>query len=395
MLDTLPKTEDRYRGRARLMGPLATSIQISRSFSDPTLERLSQVQIDWAERFKDLHGKAVGLISLGAIATNAGNYASAFERFEAAERLIEDLPKKTIRSGFYRARGPAHLFSGDFQASNRDFRLSIEMYDQEGASRNAGGDTKVACLAMGAVALSLLGQFDQALEFNTQASELATEIGDPASLAFASSGQAFFYNSVGLTDECLNTLDMQKQLIEDYGLTFWRHWESAYRGRALLIADDLDPATAHLRQSLVIARSLGLKMGMTQIMGWLVEAQMRQGRFAEAGELLTQARTEAVERGEMVEMSNLLRLSGDLARQEGAENTEPLLALYRDAHALAQKQGAKDAELKAATALAEILHQTGEPAAAMEVLGRSIDSTLEGRDLPPYQAATTLLAELS
>ncbi len=394
-LDTLAKTEDRYRGRARLMGALSSSVQISRSFSDPTLERLTRIHIDWAERFEDNYGKAVNLIGLGGIAENVGNFPEAFACFDHAEAIISRLPKQTIQAGFYRARGVAHLMSGDLRRGQADFHDGIVAYDEHGSGQMVGGDTKIACLAMGSLALALLGRFDQALSDSDNAVRLAREGRDPASLAFGVTARAFALNSVDEPALSLPFIDELRHLLGEYGMSFWRHWEGAYRGRALLLAGEHEEAVRVLRDSVATARRHGLDMCITMIMRWLADGCLATGKNREAGKLLAEAQAEISRRGEGIDEVAVLRASGDLKLATDRGEIDAALEIYHQALEMARRQGAKQSELDVAMALARLLGDEGRRPEAVDILTATYGGFTEGHTSKPLMAARTLLARLA
>ena len=67
---------------------------------------------------------------------------------------------------------------------------------------------------------------------------------------------------------------------------------------------------------------------------------------------------------------------------------------YRDAIAVAQRQRARSLELRAATALAQLLQGQGRSAEALQVLAPIYDWFTEGLDTADLRTAKTLLDEL-
>lgn len=93
-------------------------------------------------------------------------------------------------------------------------------------------------------------------------------------------------------------------------------------------------------------------------------------------------------------LAYLLQLSGDLAQIHPAtgNNAEER---YHEAMALAQQQGAKSLELRAAGRLAQLWHTQGKTAAAYQLLAPIYNWFTEGFDTPDLIAARRLLDELA
>jgi DNA-binding SARP family transcriptional activator len=92
-------------------------------------------------------------------------------------------------------------------------------------------------------------------------------------------------------------------------------------------------------------------------------------------------------------LAYLLQLSGDLAQSHLTTHNDAE-GYYHDAMALAQQQGAKSLELRAASRLARLWHTQGKTAAAHQLLAPIYGWFTEGFDTPDLLAAQQLLAEL-
>ena len=138
-------------------------------------------------------------------------------------------------------------------------------------------------------------------------------------------------------------------------------------------------------------------------MGWMF-APMWFGILGEAALAANEVEIalEAVERG--IAYSNetmnrywlayLLQLSGDLAQFHTATRNDAE-GCYHDAMALAQQQGAKSLELRAAGRLARLWHTQGKTAAAAQLLAPIYNWFTEGFDTPDLIAARQLLDTLT
>ena len=91
-------------------------------------------------------------------------------------------------------------------------------------------------------------------------------------------------------------------------------------------------------------------------------------------------------------LAETLRLRGDLLAQTGDRMAAE--ASYRDGIALAQRQDAKLFELRAATSLARLWREQGQPAAARDLLAPVYGWFTEGFDAPDLKEAKALLDQL-
>ena len=137
-------------------------------------------------------------------------------------------------------------------------------------------------------------------------------------------------------------------------------------------------------------RAIQQTLGTRYALSLLVEAQVRSGAIAEARAVLEEGLAASSE--ERIEKSALLHLRAELLAREGSPEAE---ASFREAIALARRQGAKMYELRATTSLARWLTKGGRVAEARRMLARLYASFTEGFDTRDLVEAKALLEELA
>ena len=149
-----------------------------------------------------------------------------------------------------------------------------------------------------------------------------------------------------------------------------------------------------MREGVEGTRATGAEMGLPYFMALLGEALGKAGKpEAGLGEI-ERALATAHQRGARFQISEVLRLKGELLMMVAQSNRAQAQACYREAIVVADKQGAKLPKLRAATSLARLLMHKGEAANARSVLQPAYDAVTEGRDTPVLEGAAALLAEL-
>jgi predicted ATPase len=134
-------------------------------------------------------------------------------------------------------------------------------------------------------------------------------------------------------------------------------------------------------------------MHKTVLLTWLAEVYATRGQSVEAQNCLAEA-AQIVETTEerLFEAELLHRVPGDLLSsvgdRAGAEQH------YRQAIAVAERQGAKLLQLRASTSLARLWRDQGKRAEARDLLGPIYDWFTEGFDAPDLKDAKALLDEL-
>ena len=148
---------------------------------------------------------------------------------------------------------------------------------------------------------------------------------------------------------------------------------------------------ALIRRGIAGLREIGTRMGITQTMARLAEAQGLEGNIPEA--------LESIEIGlqalpdEVVFRPEMLRLRGELRLMQG--DAKLAEADFREAVALAQSMSAKAWELRATTSLARLLDKQGNRDEARTMLAAIYNWFTEGFDTADLKDAKALVDQFS
>jgi hypothetical protein len=103
----------------------------------------------------------------------------------------------------------------------------------------------------------------------------------------------------------------------------------------------------------------------------------------------------ANQHGENFQLSEMLRLKGDLLTTLPKSRLNEAKVCYQQALQVADRQGARLPKLRAAASLARLLARRRQPAQARAVLQPPYEAIGEGLELADVKAAASLLAELA
>lgn len=149
-----------------------------------------------------------------------------------------------------------------------------------------------------------------------------------------------------------------------------------------------------MRDGLAEISATGAEMGLPYFLALLGEALGKAGEpdagLVEVDRALSMAN---LLRGHF-QLSEMLRLRGDLLAMLSKSRLHEAEACFREALEVADRQGAKLPKLQAATSFARLLASKGEIAQARALLQPAYDAITEGRDLTDLKAAAALLAQL-
>jgi predicted ATPase len=164
------------------------------------------------------------------------------------------------------------------------------------------------------------------------------------------------------------------------GVIGWARAQLGYTGEGVSL----------IRQALAGLADRGARVGNTDVLTRLAEAQALNGAIREALDTIEAALAANPE--ELVFRPNTLRYRGDLRLKLG--QSELAEVDLRDAIAMAQKMSAKSWELLAAISLARILQTRRNADAARNLLAPIYGSFTEGFHTPVLQEAKALLDDL-
>jgi len=192
--------------------------------------------------------------------------------------------------------------------------------------------------------------------------------------------------------ELLQYADEALALATERGFAFWRAWAQMARGWCVAALGDTDEGISQLTAGLASIHVTGCILGRPTALTRLADAYRLAGQPQVGLSHLAEARRLAETTQERWVEAEMLRLQGDLlilAGDGAAAETS-----FRDAVALARRQGGKLWELRAATSLARLWGGQGRRAEARDLLEPIHGWFTEGFDAADLKDARALLAEL-
>jgi predicted ATPase len=182
-------------------------------------------------------------------------------------------------------------------------------------------------------------------------------------------------------------------LSDEHGFPFFRAIGLVAHGWCLAASGQADQGISLLTTGLADVGATGTILAMPSLLTWLADAyrmagqpQIALARLAEAERFAEATQVKSVQAETLRLRGDLLILTSDLVAAE---------ASFRDAIALAGKQGAKLWELRASTSLARLWRDQGRHAEARDLIAPIYNWFTEGFDAPDLIEAKALLDELA
>jgi predicted ATPase len=319
--------------------------------------------------------------------TLAGQLLSLAQRAQDPALLLEG----------HRALGGTCQLAGDWVSALAHMEQGIALYDPQQhralALLYGGGDPGVWCLGWAASCLWLLGYPDQALRRSQEALTLAWQLSHPTTLAHVQLMIGFFHL---LRRDGAATLELAEALVPlsaEQGLpTYWAVG-AVQRGWALAEGGHAEEGIAQIHQGLASRAAPLHWRPWFQVL--LAEAYGKAGKVEEAFAALAEALKAVEDTGTACYEPELHWVKGELLLARAPENPTEAEACFRQAIAIARRQGAKSSELRAVLSLSRLYLRQGRREEARPMLAEIYGWFTEGFDTADLQEAKSLLQVIS
>jgi predicted ATPase len=394
VLRPLTDTPARARSELRLQLTLGVQLQVTQGYAAPGGEQAYARARALCGQLDDTDQLFPALWGLWLFHKARSELAKAWEMAGQLFALAEQTRDPAQLLQAHQALTVTSLCLGDPSASRGHMERGTALYDparHHAHTFRYGQDPGVACPAIGALALWLLGYPDQAVERSRQAIDLARELSQPSSLALALHFAAMLHQYRREAPVTRERSEAALAVATEHGFSFWSAGGMVLRGWAL--AAEGAGGRAELRQGLDAWQATGSDTYRTYYLALLAEALHAEGRAGDALAVLAEAHALVQATGERFHEAELYRLQGELLLASGAGGgAEPC---FRQALAVARRQGALSLELRAAVSLGRLARQQGDVEGALAQLAEAYGRFTEGFDTLDLQEARALLEGLS
>jgi tetratricopeptide (TPR) repeat protein len=249
----------------------------------------------------------------------------------------------------------------------------------------------VGAIGTAGLCAGALGHADSARERIVRAIAFARDSNNPFDLATARTLESWLSCLLREPQRAEVAATQALAIAEEHGFLFIRNLTRPMLGWARAQLGSAGEGVALIRQGLAGMAEAGSRIGITDYLARLAEAQALDGKIDDA--LITIEEALQANPEELVYRPNALTCRGELRLKLG--QTELADADFRDAIALAQKMQAKAWELRATTSLARLLDKQGRRDEARAMLAEIYGWFAEGFDTPDLKDATALLDEMA
>jgi tetratricopeptide (TPR) repeat protein len=393
-LATLPESAARDGREIELQLALGATLFSAEGFASARAAAAYARARDLAERQGNSRQQFMTVYGLWQLANGGG-------RIHDCRRLSAQLQKLTANNDDDELRLQAHhsgwatcLFAGEPTAAFEHSVAGRRLYDVDQHRHHreiyGGHDPGMCAHYLGAHALWTLGSPDRALALSKEALAMGERIAHPFSYGLALQYTAMLHLDRCEPEPALKLLDTVEALAAEYRMGLVLDL-ALLRGAALILQGAAEQAAVYLREALrdpaaaPRLRCYGLaKLG---------EALARQGDSAATLAVAEDGLKIVEETGHRQWMAELYRLKGRAL--SGLDRLQESQNAFEEALRIAQEQGAKAYELRAATSLAQLWGEQGRRAEAYDLLAPTYGWFAEGFGTADLKEAKSLLGQLA
>jgi predicted ATPase len=311
-------------------------------------------------------------------------------------RIAEEKKVTELHVIAHYALGYAALCMGNLRDARSNFEEGIAQYQPSQRSAEtyrAAQDPGVACRAYLAMTEWLLGFPERAQSRSWESIELAKELGDRFSLAYALCFPAAIVSETcgGDTNAIV---ERGLEVATEEGFSMWIAFGKVHRASLHYKDQRSESALDELRESVATIPQMGVHTITSYYSSLLASAYQRAGKNGEGLQALDEAQVSIDTRGERWWEAEIQRLKGEILLSQSAENAGDAEACFERALHISRNQEAKSLELRAAMSLARLWRQQGKGDEARRFLGECYAWFTEGFDTADLKEAKVLLDEL-
>lgn len=404
LLRTMPESPERGQQELALQLSLGTPLIATKGFAWPEVGKAYARARELCQQAGETLQLFPVLWGLWAFYTARADHEVARELAEQCLRLAEKAGDPALLLEAHHALGVNLSGLAQFEPSLVHLNQVITTYDPEQHGSLAfvyGQDPKVVCLSQAAWILWLCGLPDQARKRNEEALAMARALSHPYSLAAALSFGAMVHQlcrDKAAVQECAEEL-ITLSTEQEFGM--WRPWGLVMRGWAMSQSGQIPEGIAQAREGVATFRATGADVMVPYFLGLQAEAHQKAGQVKEGIEVLAQALTVADRSGECWWEPELYRVEGELKLMENGESVSAAdrqtaaEMCFQRALKIANRQGAKSLEMRAALSLGRLWQTLGNQAEAHQMISKLYAAFTEGLETPDMRAARMFLDEIS
>jgi class 3 adenylate cyclase/predicted ATPase len=399
ILSQLPDTPERTEREIDFQMSLGPAFIALKGHGAPEVKLTYSRARELCEKTRDARRLSRVLAGLCAYYTARGPYTTAYEMAEQALLLAERRDEPRLLLTAQTNLGVNAFLLGRFTAAQGHLKHGMALAAAQPRGESSQ-DFGVTCRSYLALTLFSLGYPEQALKWSQEAVQLARDLKQPFSLAFALYIGSYLHKYRREPEAMLAYAEEGVVLCKEQNFALWLGGATAQRGWALVELGHIEEGTSEIRRGMNAWLATGAEVAKPYFLALLADAELRMGRCADGLRRLDEGLSVTDELNDRFYEVELHRLKGELTlhQHSGANRCHKVEveaeASYRRALQVARVQSAKSWELRAAISLVWLLKKQDRREDARAVLAPIYECFSEGLDTRDPTEARALLEML-
>jgi class 3 adenylate cyclase/tetratricopeptide (TPR) repeat protein len=395
LVETLPPTHERDRQELELQLALGVPVVHSEGHAANEVRAVYSRAHDLAEQVGSGPERMEALVGLRRFHFIRGDLPAALKIDEQLLALANGIEDRVHRSMAVALHGETLYWAGAF-ARSRDLvdggLEQLRTYHDRSWAVPYGNDPWAFSYVLKSLSLWHLGYPEEALECEQNGLEIARELAHPFTTACSHFFATYHHLLRREAQPAQDLAEVVAHVSAERGFDMFSAWGAFFQGWALAGPDQLVLGLAQMERSFADWQATGERLNKPVILAALGEAYGRLSRADEGLRCVDKGLELVHHTGEGCWEAELRRLHGELLAQQGKDAAAE--ASFRQAIDVAQAQGARSWELRAATSLGRLWHTQGRRDEARELVLGIYSWFTEGFDTADLRDARELLEAL-
>ncbi|MEJ2015499.1 MAG: adenylate/guanylate cyclase domain-containing protein [Limibacillus sp.] len=400
-LAQLPESPERDRRELGIRVSLGASRMANFGWAHPSVADAFEPAFPIAKQFRDEEALGSILWGLWVHYQTRTEFARAHQWLEELKSVSQDPSLEDLRVVHDMSAGCQLFWEADYEGAIRHTDALRNIYVPQRHQRFVAltnHDPLVfAQHWAGSLADWIRGYPDRSLERMEEALHLARKIGHPFNLVFALTAGATSLIYLDLPDRLLELCNEAATIAAEEALGPFSENVNVlqWRGGAEIQKGNFESGYAYAKKGNDFWNASGGRVCNAMFRSWIVAGLHGLGREEEALKLNALTIEHCQRTGDRYMHAETLRLRGAMLLPAGAGHADDAENLFRQALEIAEGQGAKSWQLRAAMSLSEQMRSGGREAEARALLEPLLESFTEGEGSADLQRGAALLDSLS
>ncbi|HMN28329.1 MAG TPA: hypothetical protein PKE45_09265, partial [Caldilineaceae bacterium] len=394
LLADLPAGPERMMLELNLQTALGTELVLTQGYASPAVEQAYDRARELCRAMGDPPQAIPVLYGLCAYSFVRADLRQTYVEAQQVFALAQNAQDSGYILGAQQLLGTTAMHLGQLDQARQHLEAVVDQYQRSQHAELAysqGHDPAVGALSFLAFTLWQQGCPEQAWRKSEAALALAQELDHPYTIGFATSFAAMQLQMLRRWSECQAYAERALELGQRGGFPLWQSIGAIIRGLTVVQQGHMADGIAEMVNGLAIWKATGSRLSWPYQRTLLAEAYCLAGRREEGLNLLVES-PDCTE--ELFWRPEAYRTRAALLLLAPGTESEAEFCL-RKAVSMAQSQGARLLELRAATSLAQLLQRQGRCAEGYKLLSTCYQWFKEGVDTADLAEARVLLRQLA